>query len=95
LTKGGAIYEKLRLPCHGQTRQGDGAAGQESLAASWQPRLALPDAHGPLGPVHVLDHRRGRRCVRNGDAAFKSTLAENDIWALIANIQARLPERSK
>jgi mono/diheme cytochrome c family protein len=54
--------------------------------------MAVADADGSVGPVHVLDHRGGRCFFGTGMPAFKDALSSDDIWAVIAYLQARLPQ---
>ena len=93
--KGGAIYEKSCLPCHGPTGQGDGEAGRNLSPPpgnlAWLSQMPMVR----WDPFMYWTIAEGGAAFGTAMPAFKGTLTENDIWAVTAYIQARLPERSK
>ena len=93
--KGRAIYEKTCLPCHGPTGQGDGEAGKNLSPPpgnlAWLSQMPMVR----WDPFMYWTIAEGGAAFGTAMPAFKGTLAENDIWAVIAYVQARLPERSK
>lgn len=93
--KGAAIYEKTCLPCHGATGQGDGEAGRNLSPPpgnlAWLSRMPMVQ----WDPFMYWTIAEGGVAFGTAMPAFKGTLSENDIWAVTAYIQARLPERTK
>ena len=64
------IREKLRfLPRGDRLRRW--ASGPNALSARRQSRVSFTNADGSVGPVHVLDGRRGRRAVWECDARIQ------------------------
>jgi mono/diheme cytochrome c family protein len=93
--RGAGVYAQNCAACHGETGRGDGAAGRDlkpppgNLAwlsqmpmVRWDPFMYWTVAEGgaPLGTAMP---------------SFKDSLSKDDIWAVIAYIQARLPQKSK
>lgn len=89
--RGASIYAENCASCHGATGQGDGEAARSlspppaNLAwlshlpiAAWDPYMdwAIAEGGAPFGTAMP---------------AFKDTLSSDDIWAVIAYIQAHLP----
>jgi mono/diheme cytochrome c family protein len=93
--KGGAIYEKTCMPCHGPTGQGDGEAGRNLSPPpgnlAWLSQMPMVR----WDPFMYWTIAEGGAAFGTAMPAFKGALSENDIWAVTAYIQARLPERSK
>lgn len=93
--KGGVTYEKSCLPCHGPTGQGDGEAGRNLSPPpgnlAWLSQMPMVR----WDPFMYWTIAEGGAAFGTAMPAFKGTLTENDIWAVTAYIQARLPERSK
>ena len=93
--RGAAVYEKSCASCHGPTGQGDGEAGRnlspppgnlvwlsQMPMAQWDPFMYWTIAEGgaPFGTAVP---------------AYKGVLSSDDIWAVTAYIQARLPQKTK
>jgi mono/diheme cytochrome c family protein len=93
VNRGAVIYTENCASCHGVTGAGDGEAGHDltpppgNLAwlsqmpvVKWDPFMYWTVAEGG---------------VQFGTAmpAFRDVLSKDDIWAVIAYIQARLPQK--
>ena len=93
--KGGAIYEKSCQPCHGRTGQGDGAAGANLSPPpgnlAWLSQMPMVK----WDPLMYWTIAEGGAAFGTAMPAFKGSLTNSDIWAVIAYIQAHLPERPK
>jgi mono/diheme cytochrome c family protein len=90
--RGATVYAENCASCHGKTGLGDGEAGRDlspppgNLAWLSQMPMAQWDS--------FLYWTIAEGGVQFGTAmpAFKDTLAKDDIWAVTAYIQARLPQ---
>ncbi|MEO8812821.1 MAG: c-type cytochrome [Caulobacteraceae bacterium] len=93
--KGAEVYAANCMSCHGATGLGDGEAGRSlslrpgNLAwlsqmpmAGWDAFMywTIAEGGGAFGTVMP---------------AFKDALSKDDIWAVTAYIQARLPQKTK
>ncbi len=93
--RGGAVYEKSCASCHGPTGQGDGEAGRNlspppgNLAWLSQMPMAQWD------PFMYWTIAEGGAAFGTAMPAYKSALSSDDIWAVTAYIQARLPQKTK
>jgi mono/diheme cytochrome c family protein len=93
--RGANVYAQNCASCHGTTGRGDGEAGRNlspppgNLAWLSQMPMAQWD---PFMYWTVAD---GGTEFGSAMPAFKDTLSRNDIWAVIAYIQARLPQKAK
>lgn len=95
VTKGAAVYTENCASCHGKTGLGDGEGGRylspppgnlawlsEMPMVQWDPFMywTIADGGAQFGTAMP---------------AFKDKLTSNDIWAVTAYIQARLPQDSE
>ena len=93
--RGAAIYTKSCAPCHGTTGRGDGDAGRNlspppgNLAWLSQMPMARWD------PFMYWTIAEGGAQFGTAMPAFRNSLSSDDIWAVTAYIQARLPQPSK
>ena len=93
--RGAAIYVQNCASCHGATGRGDGEAGSNlspppgNLAWLSQMPMARWD------PFIYWTVAEGGAEFGSAMPAFKDTLSRDDIWAVIAYIQARLPQKAK
>ena len=92
--RGGAVYEQNCASCHGPTGAGDGPVGRT---------LSPPPANLALlsqMPMVQWDSfmywtvADGGAQFGSAMPAFKDALSKDDIWAVIAYIQARLPRQA-
>lgn len=92
IKRGVAVYAKYCASCHGDTGIGDGEAGRSlspspgNLAWLSQMPMALWD------PFMYWTIAEGGTQFGTAMPAFKDALSKDDIWAVIAYIQARLPQ---
>ena len=92
---GAQVYAASCAACHGQTGQGDGP-----LARTLTPRPANLAwlSSMPMGRWDAyMDWTvsEGGAPVGSAMPAFKKSLSRDDIWAVIAYVQARLPTTSR
>jgi mono/diheme cytochrome c family protein len=95
LERGAAVYEKNCVSCHGPTGQGDGAAGR---TLSPRPGNLAWLAQMPMvqwDPFMYWTVAEGGAQFGSAMPAFKDGLSKDDIWAVIAYIQARLPQKAQ
>jgi mono/diheme cytochrome c family protein len=89
--RGAAVYEQNCASCHGATDAGDGPVGR-TLSPS--PANLAIFAQMPIAqwdPFMYWTVAEGGAQFNSAMPAFKSTLSKDDIWAVIAYIQSRLP----
>ena len=90
--RGAAIYENNSASCHGTTGLGDGPVGRTlspppaNLAFLSQMPMVQWD------PFMYWTVAEGGAQFGSAMPAFKDALSRDDIWAVIAYIQARLPQ---
>jgi mono/diheme cytochrome c family protein len=90
--RGATVYAESCASCHGPTGRGDGAAGRNlspppgNLAWLSQMPMAQWD------PFMYWTVAEGGASFGTGMPAFKDALSSDDIWAVIAYLQARLPQ---
>lgn len=90
--QGARIYAQQCVSCHGVAGLGDGEAGRQlqpppgNLAWLSRVRLGQQDAYMYWAVAE------GGAPIGGAMPAFKAVLAKEDIWAVVAYIQARLPE---
>ncbi|PWB84320.1 MAG: hypothetical protein C3F11_02015 [Methylocystaceae bacterium] len=93
--RGAAVYDQSCASCHGATGEGDGEAGRNlspppgNLAWLSQMPMAQWD------PFMYWTVAEGGAEFGSAMPAFKDALPKDDIWAVIAFIQAQLPRKSK
>jgi mono/diheme cytochrome c family protein len=93
--RGAAVYEKNCASCHGATGAGDGAAGRNlspptgNLACLAQMPMVQWD------PFMYWTVAEGGAQFGTAMPAFKDGLSKDEIWAVIAYIQARLPQKTQ
>jgi mono/diheme cytochrome c family protein len=92
INRGAAVYAANCASCHGATGLGDGAA-----ARSLSPRPANLAwlSNMPMSrwdPFMYWTIAEGGAQFGTRMPAFKDSLAKDDIWAVIAYIQAHLPQ---
>ena len=89
---GATVYDKNCASCHGTTGLGDGPVGRTlspppaNLAFLSQMPMVQWD------PFMYWTVAEGGAQFGSAMPAFKGTLSKDDIWAVIAYIQARLPQ---
>ena len=90
--RGAAVYEKNCASCHGTTGLGDGPVGRTlspppaNLAFLSQMPMVQWD------PFMYWTIAEGGAQFGSAMPAFKDTLSKDEIWAVVAYIQARLPQ---
>lgn len=95
LERGAAVYTENCASCHGPTGQGDGVAGRELSPLpgnlAWLSRMPMVR----WDPFMYWAIAEGGAEFGTAMPAFKETLSNADIWAVIAYIQARLPQAAQ
>jgi len=90
--RGAAVYQQNCAACHGATGAGDGPAGQKlsprPANLQWLSQMMMVQ----WDPFMYWTVAEGGAQYGNAMPAFKNTLSKDDIWAVIAYIQARLPQ---
>jgi mono/diheme cytochrome c family protein len=93
--RGAAVYEQKCASCHGQTGQGDGEAGRNlsppPANLAWLSQMPIAQ----WDPFMYWTVAEGGKQFETAMPAFKDTLSADDIWSVIAYIQARLPRKAK
>ena len=86
------MYETNCASCHGATGAGDGAAGRTLSPPpgnlAWLAQMPMVD----WDPFMYWTVAEGGTQFGSAMPAFKDRLSKDDIWAVIAYIQARLPQ---
>jgi mono/diheme cytochrome c family protein len=89
--RGAQVYAQNCVSCHGVTGQGDGEAGRKLSPPpgnlAWLSQLPL--VHQDAFMYWTV--AEGGSPLGSGMPTFKATLSKDDIWSVIAYIQARLP----
>lgn len=90
--RGAAVYEKNCASCHGATGAGDGPAGRTlsppPANLTWLSQMPMAQ----WDPFMYWTVAEGGAQFGSGMPAFKETLPKDDLWAVIAYLQARLPQ---
>lgn len=93
--RGAAVYSENCASCHGPTGRGDGEAGRDLSPPpgnlAWLSRMPMVrwDAFMYWAVAE------GGASFGTAMPAFKDTLSSDDIWAVIAYVQARLPQTAE
>ncbi len=95
LDRGAKVYAENCASCHGPTGRGDGEAGRELSPPpgnlAWLSRMPM----ARWDPFMYWTVAEGGTEFGTAMPAFKDILPKNDIWAVIAYIQARLPQATE
>jgi mono/diheme cytochrome c family protein len=89
ISQGADVYARNCAACHGSTGHGDGEAGR-----GLSPPPADLAGHTPMPRSDALMYwtiAEGGAPFGTAMPSFKETLSKDDIWAVIAYLQARLP----
>ena len=93
--RGAKVYEANCASCHGATGAGDGEAGRNLSPPpgnlAWLSQVPLVQ----WDPFMYWTVAEGGTRFKTAMPAFKDTLSQDDIWAVIAYIQAQLPQTAK
>jgi mono/diheme cytochrome c family protein len=90
--RGAKVYSESCASCHGVLGQGDGEAGRK---LSPPPGNLAWLSQMPIGRQDAFMYwtvAEGGAPLGSGMPSFKMSLSKEDIWAVIAYIQARLPQ---
>jgi mono/diheme cytochrome c family protein len=91
--RGAEIYDENCVACHGATGLGDGEAGRDLSPPpgnlTWLSQM--PMARWDSFMYWTI--AEGGASFGTAMPSFKETLSKEDIWAVIAYIQARLPQK--
>jgi len=92
LDRGATVYAENCASCHGPTGQGDGEAGRELSPPpgnlAWLSQMPMVR----WDPFMYWTVAEGGASFGSAMPAFKDTLSSDNIWAVIAYVQARLPQ---
>ncbi len=93
--RGARVYTENCATCHGATGFGDGPAGRD---LSPRPGNLAWLSEMPMGHWDSFMYwtvAEGGTPFGTAMPAFKDGLSKDDIWAVIAYVQARLPQSAK
>ena len=92
IDRGGTVYSSNCASCHGATGQGDGPAakGLNPPPANLAWLSSMPMSR--WDPFMYWAVAEGGTAYGTAMPAFKSSLSKDDIWAVVAYIQAHLPQ---
>jgi mono/diheme cytochrome c family protein len=92
--RGAKVYEQNCASCHGTTGAGDGPMARTisppPANLAWLSQMPMVQ----WDPFMFWTVAEGGAQYGNAMPAFKNTLSKDDIWAVIAYVQARLPQVS-
>jgi mono/diheme cytochrome c family protein len=95
IDRGAAVYEQKCASCHGETGQGDGPASRNlsppPANLAWLSQMPMAQ----WDPFLYWTVAEGGAQFKTAMPAFKDALSKDDIWAVVAYIQARLPRKAK
>ncbi len=90
--RGATVYAENCASCHGATGAGDGEAGRTLSPPpgnlAWLAQMPMVD----WDPFMYWTVAEGGAQFGSAMPAFKDVLSKDDMWAVIAYIQARLPQ---
>ena len=93
--RGSVVYKQNCASCHGATGAGDGAAGQNLVPPpanlAWLAQMPMAQ----WDPFMYWTIAEGGAPFGSAMPAFKGALSKDDSWAVIAYIQARLPQKAR
>ena len=93
IERGAGVYARYCASCHGATGLGDGPAGRAMAHPpanlAWLSRMPVKLWDGFMAWTVA----EGGGILHSDMPSFKQTLSDDDRWAVIAYIQARLPRR--
>ena len=89
---GAAVYEQNCAACHGVTGRGDGANARDlsprPADLAWLSRMRMAQ----WDPFMYWTVAEGGAPLGTAMPAFKDVLSKDDIWSVVAYIQAQLPQ---
>ncbi len=92
---GAQVYQQNCASCHGPTGAGDGEAGRNLSPPpgnlAWLSQMPMVQ----WDPFMYWTVAEGGGQFGTAMPAFKDTVSKEDIWAVIAYIQARLPQAAR
>jgi mono/diheme cytochrome c family protein len=95
LDRGATVYAGNCASCHGPTGRGDGEAGRDLSPPpgnlAWLSQMPMVR----WDPFMYWTVAEGGAQFGTAMPAFKDTLSSDDIWAVIAYVQARLPQTAQ
>jgi mono/diheme cytochrome c family protein len=95
IERGAKVYAQNCASCHGNTGAGDGPAAQglspPPANLAWLAQMPMVQ----WDPFMYWTVAEGGAQFGTAMPAFKNTLSQDDIWAAIAYIQARLPRKTR
>ena len=93
--RGEVVYDSNCASCHGPNGAGDGEAGKGLNPPPgklvWLSQMPMVE----WDPFMYWTVAEGGAQFGTAMPAFKDTLSNDDIWAVVAYIQARMPRRAK
>jgi mono/diheme cytochrome c family protein len=92
--RGGAVYEQNCASCHGTTGTGDGPVGRTLSPLPANLALLSQMPIGQWDPFMYWTVAEGGAQFGSAMPAFKNALSKDEIWEVIAYIQARLPRQA-
>ena len=95
IRRGAKVYVANCVSCHGPSGQGDGKAGRN---LSPPPGNLVWLSQMPTARLDAFMYwtvAEGGTAFATAMPAFKETLPTDDIWAVIAYVEARLPKKPK
>ncbi len=95
INQGAQVYAQNCQSCHGETGQGDGEAGRDLSPPpgnlAWLSQMPMVKWDGFM----YWTVAEGGVPLGSAMPSFKDSLSKEDSWAVIAYIQARLPQKPK
>lgn len=95
IDRGAQVYAQNCQSCHGETGQGDGEAGRNLSPPpgnlAWLSQMPMAQWDGFM----YWTVAEGGAPLGSAMPAFKENLSKENTWAVIAYVQARLPQKPK